>query len=99
MPHSVFGWSYPPGCSGPPEEGRDPSPLSEAVFKLLEDAGMPQEKIDEITDKIDAWEDEVIRQQDKENDWPEPPAEVDDPTKLVPPPDDQEPRGDPCRDY
>lgn len=20
MPHSVFGWSYPPGCSGPPDE-------------------------------------------------------------------------------
>ncbi len=20
MPHSMFGWSYPPGCSGPPDE-------------------------------------------------------------------------------
>lgn len=20
MPHSIFGWSYPPGCSGPPED-------------------------------------------------------------------------------
>lgn len=20
MPHNIFGWSYPPGCSGPPDD-------------------------------------------------------------------------------
>ena len=24
MSHSIFGWSYPPGCSGPPDEDEGP---------------------------------------------------------------------------
>ncbi len=32
----IFGWSYPPGCSGPPE-GPDPSPESEEVYRILEE--------------------------------------------------------------
>lgn len=24
MPHSIFGWSYPPGCSGPPDQPEMP---------------------------------------------------------------------------
>lgn len=85
MPHSVFGWSYPPGCSGPPDEGRDPSPLSEAVYKLLEGEDMPQDKIDTIMTIIDKWEEGVIRQREAaiDTDPGSPDIVVDDPTQLA----------------
>jgi len=43
----LFGWSYPPGCSGPPE-GPDPSELEEKIYGLLEEAKISQEYIDKI---------------------------------------------------
>ena len=54
MTRSIFGWSYPPGCSGPPEYP-DPTHESEHVCELLEqlpnapDAAAIQELYDQIT--------------------------------------------------
>jgi len=95
-PHSIFGWSYPPGCSGPPDEGPGPSVLVEEVLGLLEDAGVPEQINDQIEKLIETWEQDKAQ---KEAGIVEPEVEVDDPAKLVPPPDDQEPQEDPCRDY
>lgn len=50
---NIFGWYYPPGCSGPPDEDRDPHPLSEKVYDLLEKAGTQHEIICEICDEIE----------------------------------------------
>lgn len=44
---NIFGWSYPPGCSGPPE-GPNPSELEEKIYALLEEAGVSQEYLDKI---------------------------------------------------
>lgn len=52
MSRSIFGCSYPPGCSGPPE-GPDPSPISEEICGLLEENGNPQGVIDKVTSVID----------------------------------------------
>jgi hypothetical protein len=52
-----FGWSYPPGCSGPPgDDAGAVSDLQEAVLGLLEDAGIPTETNDAIMKLIDAAE-------------------------------------------
>jgi hypothetical protein len=47
MTHSIFGWSYPPGCSGPPE-GDDPTPLQEAVWELCEKRGLAAPAIERV---------------------------------------------------
>jgi len=52
MTRSIFGWSYPPGCSGPPE-GPDPSELEEKIYGLLEEAGISQEYLDKICNLIE----------------------------------------------
>ncbi len=52
---SKFGWSYPPGCSGPPEPPC-PSNLVEDVLGLLEDAGVDTEINDKIVKLIELWE-------------------------------------------
>ena len=53
----IFGWSYPPGCTGPVnEEMFAPSELTESVLGLLEDAGVPTEINDKITKLIEGWE-------------------------------------------
>lgn len=61
MSHSVFGGSYPPGCSGPPE---DPAihPKSEELYVLLEDAGVDQEIIDKATRIVDDLAAELDRE-------------------------------------
>ena len=56
MRNRMFGWSYPPGCSGPPEDDYMPSNLVEKVLVLLEDAGVPTETNDEIVKLIEDWE-------------------------------------------
>jgi len=33
---SKFGWSYPPGCSGPPEEDTKSEAMAEAIYEALE---------------------------------------------------------------
>lgn len=55
MGHSVFGWSYPPGCSGPPEPP-EPSELVDTIWKLLEEAGLPEETNAQIAKLIEVWE-------------------------------------------
>lgn len=55
MSRSIFGWSYPPGCSGPPEYP-DPSPLEDAVLALLEEAGINTETNDQIMTLIQVAE-------------------------------------------
>lgn len=37
-----FGWSYPPGCSGPPDDEREFPPEYEALWQHLEEAGIDQ---------------------------------------------------------
>lgn len=52
MPHSVFGWSYPPGCSGPPEYP-DPAPQSLEVWGILEGAGVDESVIETVIEIVD----------------------------------------------
>lgn len=67
-PHSIFGWSYPPGCSGPPDDYfPDSSPLIEEILGVLEDGGVPTEINDKIVMMIEAWE----REQEMEIKTPE----------------------------
>lgn len=56
MAHSKFGWSYPPGCSGPPDDGYDPSALQIAVLELLEAAEIDTKTNDKIVELIMAAE-------------------------------------------
>lgn len=54
---SVFGSSYPPGCSGGPYDGvTDPSALQETVLELLESAGIDTSTNDQIMTLIEAGE-------------------------------------------
>ena len=72
MTHRPFGWSYPPGCSGPPYDGGDPSELVENVLDLLEDADVPTEINDQIVKLIETWEDRKIAEDDARIQlWPE----------------------------
>jgi hypothetical protein len=48
---SKFGWSYPPGCSGPPDDP-EPSQLQEEVLALLEEAGIDSRINDQIMNLI-----------------------------------------------
>lgn len=52
-PHSIFGWSYPPGCSGVPDDESTISPESEEIYSILEDAECEQEIIDKVTIIVD----------------------------------------------
>jgi type III secretion system FlhB-like substrate exporter len=46
---NVFGWSYPPGCSGTPFDRDDGiSELQDKVLELLEEAGIPINVNDQI---------------------------------------------------
>lgn len=58
MSHSIFGGSYPPGCSGPdgPWELPDTSDLCESVLVLLENAGIPTGINDQIMKLIEQAE-------------------------------------------
>lgn len=47
-----FGWSYPPGCSGPPEEP-GMHPKSEEVWEILEKAEVSEEVITQVTAIVD----------------------------------------------
>lgn len=49
---SMFGWSYPPGCNGPPEDDQL-HPKSEEVQAILEDAGVDQLTIDRVIVIVD----------------------------------------------
>lgn len=42
-----FGWSYPPGCSGPPEDF-EPDEWSSEVIDILTEAEVDQEVIDRV---------------------------------------------------
>lgn len=33
MAHSIFGWSYPPGCSGPPDQDDPPEQIALRSYK------------------------------------------------------------------
>jgi len=51
---SLFGWSYPPGCSGGPyDNDLGPHPLSEEICALLEQLGCDQERIDYICQEVE----------------------------------------------
>jgi hypothetical protein len=69
MGHSVFGWSYPPGCSGPPGDDYVPSKESEEAYVLLENAEVDQGIIDKVCEIVDRLADrqcaECIRRQNE----------------------------------
>lgn len=50
---SKFGWSYPAGCSGPPDVDYTPSPESDEVCGLMNEAGVDIEIIDKVCEIID----------------------------------------------
>lgn len=56
MGKSIFGWSYPPGCSGPPDDDYAPSELVENVLGLLEDAEVDPAVSDKVVALIEDWE-------------------------------------------
>jgi len=58
-PHSIFGWSYPPGCSGVPDDEADISPQSEEISGILEDADVEQEIIDRVVKIVDILADKA----------------------------------------
>lgn len=62
---SIFGWSYPPGCSGPPEYP-DPSPLEDAIYGLMEDAGFDDKAIDSVLEKVIEVQNEKWRKEEKQ---------------------------------
>src|SRR5262249_53569975 len=46
---SIFGWSYPPGCSGPPEEPPIPKEAEEIWMLLEQESGIS----DQMTEMMD----------------------------------------------
>ena len=48
----MFGWSYPPGCSGPPEEP-DIHPKAEEAWAILEEACVDEAVIEKVIKIID----------------------------------------------
>jgi hypothetical protein len=40
---SIFGYSYPPGCSGPPDDEESISQTREDIWQKLEDVGVSEE--------------------------------------------------------
>lgn len=51
---SIFGWSYPPGCSGPPE-APEPSAQSQEVHEILEDVIIAYERLREAMQTYPEW--------------------------------------------
>ena len=51
-----LGWSYPAGCSGPPDGAPEPSELQDALWQLLEDAGMPEDEAVKVCKLVEEWE-------------------------------------------
>ena len=50
----LFGWSYPAGCSGPPEDScGEPCPGSEEAWALLESHGVDETVIQQVCKIID----------------------------------------------
>jgi hypothetical protein len=64
-PHSIFGWSYPAGCSGPDATEPYVSEFSEEACRFFEDHGVSQEYIDKIMVLIDEWERDLVRRLDE----------------------------------
>lgn len=56
----IFGWSYPAGCSGPPEYP-DPSPESEQVWAMLEEAGLDDPIIEGVCKIVEQLAEELAR--------------------------------------
>lgn len=55
----MTGWNMPSGCNSsdiPGWDAPDPSPLQEEIWKILEDAKMPQQLIEQIDTIISDWE-------------------------------------------
>jgi len=59
---SKFGWSYPAGCSGPPDDGGEPHPKSEEAWSLLEAAGVEESVIEQVCKIIDDLAIEAARE-------------------------------------
>jgi hypothetical protein len=49
----MFGWSYPPGCNGPPEDNVM-SPDAEKAWAILEKEGVEESIIEQICSIIDS---------------------------------------------
>jgi hypothetical protein len=68
---SKFGWSYPAGCDGPPDNGNRPSELVETIGALLEDAGIDTETNDAIFALVEAAEARLAERATREY-WQQP---------------------------
>ena len=50
---SIFGWSYPPGCSGVPDDESTMSEQSEEIWAILEKAGVDESLILKVVNIVD----------------------------------------------
>lgn len=68
-----FGWSYPPGCSGVPDDDAPECQEAERVRELLEEAGTDEAIIDEVETVILNLAAEANRECERclANDWVE----------------------------
>ena len=60
----MTGWNLPPGCTNRMVDeaygvSRDPSELADAVYALLDKAGMPHKTMMVIMEEIAEWEDDM----------------------------------------
>ena len=71
-------WNMPPGCRVsdiPGWDAPDPTELQEKVWQLLEDAGMPEARIQAIDALIDEWQNlggDPEPEYEREPEFPEP---------------------------
>ena len=73
---NIFGWSYPPGCSGLPEDDCPaPSQLVDELLQSLEDAGVPEAINNTIVEMVEQWERNQLDKQETEAAKRPPPQE------------------------
>lgn len=63
---SKFGWSYPPGCSGPPDDDVSVSEEEIQVRELLENALVDEEIIDQVEKIVGGVVEKYLWERDKE---------------------------------
>ena len=63
----IFGWSYPPGCSGPPDDDcPDPHPAEEQLGELLTSAGVDPAIVDKACEILAGVASQLLIEQAKE---------------------------------
>lgn len=63
----IFGWSYPPGCSGPPDDDcPGPHPSEEQLDELLTGAGVDPAIVDKACEILGGVVKQLLAEQAKE---------------------------------